>query len=168
MAKSGPETALIKKMREASAPIYGERLAMFKHHGSAYSEAGVHDLVGCLDSMFFSCEVKAPETYGNNVDRALREGPTLKQKAFAQRVINAGGIAWFAATVDQWLLGLEAVALHATGVKMHLPPLVSGNQPICTCPKGECEWDTEIGCYYCRYAPTSEQCPNNFDPDYQA
>lgn len=168
MASAKPETALIKRMRAASDAKYGTRLSVFKHHGSAYAEAGVSDLIGCLDGTFLACEVKAPESYGNSVERALREGPSLKQKAYAQRVINAGGVAWFAATVEQWMLGLEAVELQARGVALRLPSLVSGNEPICTCPRGgTCEWDTEIGCFYCRTAPISEQCPNNLEPDYR-
>lgn len=161
MAKEKPEARLIRLSRAQSKAKYGNRIREFKHHGSAFSEAGVHDVVGCLDGVFFCCEFKAPETYGNNAERALRQGPTLHQRTFAQEVITAGGVAWFASTTEHYMLGLEAVELQAQGTVLHLPPLVSGNSPICTCPKGECEWGTEVGCFYCRNAPLTDPCPNN-------
>ncbi len=107
MGKPGPETKLIKKMREAAHAIYGDRLVTVKYHGSQFGEAGVSDLLCCLDGKFGACEVKAPESYGGNVEKALAEGPTLKQRAFVKRVIAADGYGWFAATVEQFLVGLE-------------------------------------------------------------
>lgn len=106
MSKSGPETALIKTMLAASQPVYGSRLVVWKNHGTEYSRAGVSDLTGLLDGVFIACEVKAPESYGNNVERALLKGPTVKQRSFITTVCQAGGIGWFAATVDQWMEGL--------------------------------------------------------------
>jgi hypothetical protein len=103
MGKPGPESKLIKKMREAAAEIYGDRLVIVKYHGSQFGEAGVSDLLCCLDGWFIAVEVKAPESYNNNVERALEEGPTLKQKAFTKRVLAADGVAGYAATVDQFL-----------------------------------------------------------------
>lgn len=161
MAKEKPEARLIRLSRAESKTKYGKRIREFKHHGSAFSEAGVSDVIGVLDGVFFACEFKAPETYGNNAERALREGPTLNQKTYIQEVIHAGGIGWFASTTEHWMLGLEAVELQAQGVLVHLPPLISGSGPICTCPKNDCEWETEVGCFYCRNAPVTEPCPNN-------
>jgi hypothetical protein len=164
MAKEKPEARLIRLARAESKKKYGKRIREFKHHGSAFSEAGVSDVIGVLDGVFFACEFKAPESYRNSVDRALRDGPTLNQKVYIQDVIVAGGVGWFAATIEHWMLGLEAVELQARGELLHLPPLVSGNGPICTCLKGDCEWDEEVypsGCFYCRNAPVTEPCPNN-------
>jgi hypothetical protein len=107
MSKPGPETKLIKKMRDEAKKIYGGRLVTVKYHGSQFGEAGVSDLLCCLDGKFGACEVKAPESYGGSVEKALAEGPTLKQKAFVARVDVAGGYGWFAATVEQFLAGLE-------------------------------------------------------------
>lgn len=104
--KPGPETALIKKMRAESQPVYGSRLVVWKNHGSEFAEAGLPDLTGMLDGVFIACEVKAPESYGGSVDRALLRGPTIKQRAFIARVNEGGGIGWFAATVEQWMDGL--------------------------------------------------------------
>lgn len=99
----GPETKLVKKMRDAGQKMYGNRLVTVKYHGSMYGEAGVSDLLCVLDGMFIACEVKAPESYGGSVERALKVGPTVKQRAFVARVIKAGGIGGFAATVDQYM-----------------------------------------------------------------
>lgn len=111
--KSGPETKLVKKMRDAGAAKYGARLVTIKYHGSAYSEAGVSDLLCVLDGVFVACEVKAPESYGGSVERAVLEGPTIKQDAFIDRVIRAGGIACVVATVEQFLETLAAAEYQA-------------------------------------------------------
>jgi hypothetical protein len=109
MAKPGPESKLIKKMREEAQKIYGTRLVTVKYHGSQYGEAGVSDLLCVLDGVFIAVEVKAPESYGGSVEKALDEGPTLKQRAFLKRVYAAGGFISVAATVEQFLETL----LHA-------------------------------------------------------
>lgn len=99
----GPEARLVKKMREAGKEMYGERLVTIKYHGSQYSEAGVSDLLCVLDGVFVACEVKAPESYGGSVDKAVQTGPTLKQRAFMARVVAAGGVGGFAASVEQFM-----------------------------------------------------------------
>lgn len=126
--RAGPETKLIARMRKVALDLYGERLAVFKHHGGPYAQAGVADIIGVIDGVAIACEVKSPETYGGNVEKALREGPTAKQREFAARWNEAGGLAWFAATVDQFLAGLEAAVMRTHGEEIELPPLVSGNQ----------------------------------------
>lgn len=103
MGKPGPETKLVKKMRDAGKAEYGDSLVTVKYHGSAYSEAGVSDLLCVLFGVFVACEVKAPESYGGSVERALAEGPTVKQRAFLARVKQAGGVAGVAATVEQFM-----------------------------------------------------------------
>lgn len=107
MAKSGPEAKLIAKMREAGDKMYGDRLVVVKYHGSQYSEAGVSDLLCVLDGVFVAIEVKAPESYPvkgkPSVEKALAEGPTVKQRAFVKRVIEAGGVGGFAASVDGYM-----------------------------------------------------------------
>lgn len=103
MGKPGPETKLVKKMRDAGKAKYGTRLVLVKYHGSQFGEAGVSDLLGTLDGVALAIEVKAPENYGNNPERALRDGPTLKQRLFVDRMLTAGACAGFAATVDQFM-----------------------------------------------------------------
>lgn len=110
MGKSGPETRLVKKMKDAGKAEYGERLVMVKYHGGPFTEAGVSDLLCCLDGNFGVCEVKAPEEYGNSVEKALAEGPTIKQLLFLGRVNKAGGIACVAADVPGFMAFLETLA----------------------------------------------------------
>ena len=107
MSSTGPETALVKKMRDAAKAIYGTRLVVTKYHGSEFGEAGVADLFGVCDSIMFACEVKAPKNYNGSVERALNSGPTLKQRLYLKRVAEAGGVASVAATVEQFLETLQ-------------------------------------------------------------
>ena len=103
MGKPGPETKLVKKMRDAGAAKYGNRLVIVKYHGSAYSEAGVSDLLCCLDGVFVAVEVKAGTKYG----------VTLKQQAFLNRVRAAGGIDEVCNSVEEFLETLRRAAEHA-------------------------------------------------------
>lgn len=112
--KPGPETKLVAKMRKAGAAKYGERLVTIKYHGDAMAEAGVSDLLQCLDGVFVACEVKSPEssthkrkTVEASVAHALEHGPTVKQRLFVARVLAAGGCAGFAATVEQYMEMLD-------------------------------------------------------------
>lgn len=111
--KSGPEAKLIKEMRDAAKAEYGDDIVTIKHHGSPYAEAGVSDLLHVLRGVFVAVEVKAPESYGGSVERALAEGPTLKQRAFVARVAKAGGVAGFAATVGQYMALLDIACERA-------------------------------------------------------
>lgn len=115
MAKPGPETRLLKKMRDAGQTEYGSRLVTIKYHGSSFSEVGVSDLLCCLDGVFIAVEVKAPQSYGGSVGRAVTEGPTLKQLAFLRRVENAGGMAAVCASVEQFLETLAEAEAKARG-----------------------------------------------------
>ena len=82
MARSGPETRLLNAARKAAQARYGERLVMVKYHGSEFSEAGVSDLLCCLDGRFLAAEFKAPDG---------KHPVTVKQQAFGDRVLGAGG-----------------------------------------------------------------------------
>lgn len=109
MAKSGPEAKLIAKMRKTALDHYGERLVLTKQHGSQFSEAGVSDFLGCLDGNFFACEVKSPVNYGGSIERAVTEGPTVKQILFLERVVAAGGWAMVCASVEGWMRFLSEI-----------------------------------------------------------
>lgn len=118
MSSAGPETRLVKKMRDAGKRVYGDSLVTIKYHGSEYSEAGVSDLLCCLLGVFVAVEVKAPESYGGSVERALAVGPTAKQRAFLNRVSKTGGVSGVAATVEQFidlLAEAEDKAMKAIG-----------------------------------------------------
>lgn len=103
MSRSGPEAKLIAKMKAAGQAEYGGRLVIVKYHGSAYSQSGVSDLLCVLDGIFIACEVKAPESYSGSVEKALTKGPTVLQRQFIKDVLDAGGVAGFAATVEQFM-----------------------------------------------------------------
>lgn len=107
MAKTGPETRLLKKMRAAGSARYGSDFVSIKQHGNEYSEVGVSDLLCCLFGVFVAVEVKAPESYGDSVERAVLKGPTVKQRLFIKRIIEAGGVAGVAASVEQFMALLE-------------------------------------------------------------
>jgi hypothetical protein len=98
MGKPGPETRLVAAMRKAGKEKYGERLVTIKYHGSPYSEAGVSDLLNCLDGVFIAVEAKAGT--GHKV--------TMKQQAFLDRVEAAGGIAAVCWSVEQFMAVLAA------------------------------------------------------------
>lgn len=98
------ETNLTNKMRDDAHALYGrERIVIIKQHGGSMSRGGVSDLLICLDGSFIACEVKAPESYGGSVERALDKGPTTNQKSFIAKVLNANGIAAVVATREQFL-----------------------------------------------------------------
>lgn len=110
MSKPGPETKLIAKMRKAGTDMYGERLRVTKYHGSAFGETGASDLLCCLDGVFIACEVKSPEasahkraTLQASIAHALEHGPTVKQRLYVASVLRSGGVAGFAATVEQFM-----------------------------------------------------------------
>ena len=100
MAKQGPEGRLIDKMKTEATKQYGSRLVWIKHHGGPHATAGVSDLLLCLDGVFIAVEVKAPENYSGSVEKAIEKGPTLKQKAFLDRVNEAGGTGAVCASVE--------------------------------------------------------------------
>lgn len=117
MGREGPETKLIKKMREAGTEKYGDRLVQVKNHGDAYTEAGLSDLTCTLDGVSIACEVKSPEasahkrkTVEASIAHALEHGPTVKQRLFVARILKAGGCAGFAATVEQYTEILDCAA----------------------------------------------------------
>lgn len=106
---SKAETKLCNKMRAAGTKDYGDRLVLVKNHGTEFSRAGVSDFTGCLDGGAFAVEVKSPDspshkraTLEASIDHALRHGPTVLQRAFVQHILDAGGCAGFAATVEQF------------------------------------------------------------------
>jgi len=110
MGRPGPETRLVKKMRDAGREKYGSRLVTVKYHGDEFSEAGVSDLLCCIDGVFVAVEVKAPESYGGSVYRAVTTGATVKQRGFGHRIERAGGIFAVCATVEQFLETLDEAA----------------------------------------------------------
>lgn len=83
--------------------LYGDRFVAVKQHGGQFSEVGVSDLLCVLDGVFIAAEVKAPESYGGSVEKAVETGATLKQELFLRRVIKAGGIGGVVADIDGFM-----------------------------------------------------------------
>lgn len=92
MGKPGPETRLVVKMRQAGRKKYGDRLVVIKYHGSQFGEAGVSDLLCCLDGRFVAAEAKTP------TGRV-----SAKQEAFGARVLAAGGLFAVVRSVEDFL-----------------------------------------------------------------
>lgn len=115
MSKQGPETKLIARCRKRAREKYGYRLVDIKYHGDIYAEAGVSDLLHCLDGVFVAIEMKAPESYGGSVERAVQKGPTVKQRLFIDHVNEAGGVGGVAASEDQYMDLLEVAEFRAQG-----------------------------------------------------
>lgn len=78
---SKPETALVKKIREALTKRF---LGIYhlKIHGGPSQEKGIPDLLICWKGVFFGIEVKMPG-----------KEPTLKQLEHIDRIRRAGGYA---------------------------------------------------------------------------
>lgn len=167
MGREGPETRLSRKAKKAATTLYGPRLVLVKYHGDNMSESGVSDFIGTIDGTFLAIEMKAPQTYGGNIERAVKKGPTFKQRAFLMRVRAAGGIWSVCASEDQFLETLAAGVLHLGGQEfppmpwLDLADFPGAFSSGCTCdPKYGCERDTDLGCTYCRSIDRLEPCPN--------
>lgn len=122
MAREGPETKLVRKMRKAAVDKYGERLVAINQHGDQFTEPGVSDVLASLDGLFVAIEVKSPEssthkrkTVEASIEHALTHGPTVKQRLFVDRVLASGGCGGFAATVEQFMEILEHAEDMADG-----------------------------------------------------
>lgn len=131
---ANPETALTKKMMDAGRKDYGDRLVTLKYHGDQYAKAGVSDTLHCLDGVFVAIEVKSPKssqhrrkTEEASIQHALEHGPTVLQRAFVQHVLDAGGCAGFAATVEQYNEILDHAALRATEALVRQVPCFGHN-----------------------------------------
>ena len=89
------ETLIVKKIKDFLNTC--KQVKCFKTHGSMYSEAGIHDLVGCAGGRFFSIEVKTPE----NKKGPNNDGMTDAQVVFMNNIIKAGGVAFRAINLSQ-------------------------------------------------------------------
>ena len=80
---------IIKRLRE-----HGGRWIVT--HGSQYQEAGVSDILGCLDGKFWALELKTPEKF-----KRPGHGLTPLQVEFIKNVRDAGGVAFCVCSVEQ-------------------------------------------------------------------
>ncbi len=88
MAKK-PETRLQMRIQKELCRTYGRRLWLFKVHGGPFQKAGIPDLVGCVDGLFFALEVKMPG-----------ETPKPIQHAMITLIQISGGLAAYVDTVE--------------------------------------------------------------------
>ena len=92
----GPETRLVAKIRRALMNEHPSA-KLYKIHGSQYQEAGIPDIIGCVDGRFVGIEVKTPT---GRVSKA--------QELQLRKLKAAGGIVGVARSVE------EAMELVAT------------------------------------------------------
>src|SRR5580693_5751518 len=76
------ETRLLQRVRRRLIARFGGRYV--KVHGSLFQEAGISDLLGCVEGLFIALEVKTPED---------RRGASDLQKEFIADIIANGGLA---------------------------------------------------------------------------
>ena len=69
----------------------------FKTHGTGFSEAGVHDLIGCASGRFFSIEVKTPD----NKKGVNKDGVTDLQRIFMDEIRMAKGVSFVSTSLQQ-------------------------------------------------------------------
>lgn len=83
MAKQ-PETRLQQLIQRALRKAF-PRSFWFKHWGGPFSPAGIPDLIGCVDGLFFGLEVKLPNDKRSKTSE-------IQDETIAD-IIAAGGVA---------------------------------------------------------------------------
>lgn len=86
----GPESVLVGKIKKAVAERWPESFVT-KMHGSAYSTAGMPDLLVVIDGYAICLEVKAPRA--NESAASLMSRVTPIQFEMLHKIQKAGGIA---------------------------------------------------------------------------
>ena len=103
------ESRLSKRIADVLREAYGFDLFIFKVWGSDHMMAGLPDLVGCVQGLFFGLEVKHPET---------RENVSPRQEFVHTQIRNAGGICAVVTTPSEALEVLDD-ALKARDMRPH-------------------------------------------------
>lgn len=67
----GPESKIVKKIKDAILEEYPQALVL-KIHGSQYQEAGIPDLLCCINGYFFGFEVKQPGKESTPIQKHMR------------------------------------------------------------------------------------------------
>jgi hypothetical protein len=76
------ESKLSRRIMDALKEEYRERVFVFKVWGNEMQVAGLPDILGCLDGMYFGLESKLPES---------RDKVSPKQEFIHTQITNAGG-----------------------------------------------------------------------------
>lgn len=92
-------------------------------HGSQYQEAGVSDIIGCIDGHFWALELKTPEKF-----KRPGHGLTALQVEFIDSVRRAGGVAFCICSLKQaeWLMDYQLIYGPPEKTEKKLEELVNG------------------------------------------
>lgn len=103
------ESRLSKRISDALRGHHGLDLFIFKVWGSEHMMAGLPDLIGCIQGLFFALEVKHPETRG---------AVSARQEFVHSQIRRAGGIC---VVVTSPAEAIEAIddALKAQDMRPH-------------------------------------------------
>ncbi len=101
MSRTGPETRLQRRIQKALVAEFGPSLWVFKVHGGMYQQAGVPDLLCCLNGYFIALEVKHPDQ---------SHPVTQLQQAQLDLLQGAGAVTAVVESVEEALAVLHTVA----------------------------------------------------------
>lgn len=103
------ESRLSKRIADVLREHYGLDLFIFKVWGSEHMMAGLPDLIGCVQGLFFALEVKHPETRG---------ATSARQEFVHGQIRRAGGICTVVTTPSEALEVIDD-ALKARDMRPH-------------------------------------------------
>jgi VRR-NUC domain len=88
-----PEQALTRAIRDL---LWASGVWHFKHWGGPMGEPGIADIIGCYQGRFIAIEIKRPKGI-----------VSPEQKAFLDRVNDAGGRGFVARSIEDVITGLD-------------------------------------------------------------
>lgn len=100
MARQGPETRLVNRIRDAIKAEHPDAWVM-KVHGGSYQTAGTPDLLVCVQGRLVAIEVKAPKPGESREATYGRVTPL--QRAVLASLLRAGAVAGVALSVEDAL-----------------------------------------------------------------
>lgn len=102
MAKQ-PESRLQKKIQDRLRREVGGW--WFKQHGGPFTPAGIPDLIGCVEGLFFALEVKLP--------RKSSKPSAIQLETIRDIVIKGGGVATIVRSEEEALDVVTAALARA-------------------------------------------------------
>ena len=98
-----PESRLQLRIRHDLEAAVGGK--WFKVHGGPFMDAGISDLIGCVDGLYFAFEVNRPETSDDATDLQLE---------FGEEVTQAGGCFAVVTSSEQAIALVRSAQAEAT------------------------------------------------------
>jgi len=95
------ESRLQRRIRRGLKEAFGGHY--YKIWGGPYQQAGIPDIIGCVEGRFVGLEVKQPG-----------EEPSELQKIELENIRNAGGIAGVVTSVDEAIALVKNYVVRAT------------------------------------------------------